>query len=171
MIILRELRIADAEHMYEFIEDRDISHNFVFTRYPFSKENFNEFITNSWSDTKNIHYAIVDDNEYVGTVSLKNINYVDRNAEYAIVIRKKFWGTKCAYEATKQIIEYGFKRINLHKIYFNVLSSNLRARKFYEKFGFIKENAFKEHMFINGKYEDLIWYCIFSTDNNETKHR
>lgn len=167
MISLRELRIADADYMCEFLEDPDISHNFIFTRYPFSMENFNEFIKISWGDTKNIHYAIVDDNnEYVGTVSLKNINYVDRNAEYAIVTRKKFWGTKCAYEATKQIIEYGFKRINLHKIYFNVLSSNLRVRNFYEKFGFIKENVFKEHMYINGKYEDLIWYCIFNTDNS-----
>lgn len=167
MINLRELRLDDAEYMTEFIKDKDISKQFLYTRYPFSQENFKEFIRDSWRNSNNIHFAIVDEHdEYIGTISLKNINYVDRNAEYAIVTRKKYWGTKSSYEATKQIIDYGFKRLNLHKIYLNVLSSNLRAKKFYEKFGFIQDGVFKQHLYINGKYEDLIWFSIFNTNNN-----
>lgn len=161
MIKLRELRIEDAEYMYEFVEDIAIADNFIFTRYAYSLENFYEFIKKSWGNTKDIHYAIVDkNNEYVGTVSLKNINYVDRNAEYAITVRRKFWGKQYASEATQKIIDYGFDRLNLHKIYLNVLSSNIRAIKFYEKYGFSRENSFKEHRYIDGKFVDLIWYCI-----------
>jgi RimJ/RimL family protein N-acetyltransferase len=164
MINLRELHIEDVELMSEFLNDHDISKNFLFTRYPFSKENFIEFVKSSWGDKNNIHFAIIESSteEYVGTVSLKNINYIDRNAEYAIVTRKKFWGTQCAFEATKQILEYGFNRLNLYKIYLNVLSSNSRAIKFYGKFGFIEENVFKDHVYVNGKFEDLHWYCIFN---------
>ena len=33
-------------------------------------------------------------------------------------------------------MQYSFNKLNLHKIYLNVLSSNERANKFYEKFGF-----------------------------------
>jgi len=51
-----------------------------------------------------------DDGEYAGTVSLKNINYVDRHAEYAIVVRKEFWGTGVAKDATEAIIDYGFRK-------------------------------------------------------------
>jgi RimJ/RimL family protein N-acetyltransferase len=161
MLKLRELRLEDIDEMYEFIEDNEIASNFIFTRYPSSKEGLGKFITKSWGNHNDIHFAITnEENKYVGTVSLKNINYVDRNAEYAIVLRKNFWGKNYAFEATKQIVEYGFQRINLHKIYLNVLSSNIRANKFYEKVGFKREGVFKEHLYVNGKYEDLNWYYI-----------
>jgi diamine N-acetyltransferase len=163
MVKLRELRLEDIDAMYEFIEDEEIALNFVFTRYPSSKEGLSKFITNSWGNHNDVHFAITnEENEYVGTVSLKNINYVDRNAEYAIALRKTFWGKNYAFEATKLIIEYGFNRINLHKIYLNVLSSNIRANKFYQKFRFKKEGLFKEHIYLNGKYEDLSWYYIIN---------
>lgn len=167
MLNLRELRIDDLEYMYEAFNDPDISKSFLFTRYPLSKEKLVNFIESSWKDANNIHYAIVSEHdEYVGTVSLKNINYLDRNAEYAIITRKKFWGQKYAYKATKTIINYGFNTLNLNKIYLNVLSSNIRANKFYEKFGFVKEGIFKEHVYIDGKYEDLNWYYILKKHFN-----
>jgi RimJ/RimL family protein N-acetyltransferase len=161
LITLRELRIEDVEKMYEFIENEETASNFIFTRYPFSKEKLNDFVIKSWSDSKNVHYAILAENgEYAGTVSLKGINYVDRNAEYAIVLRKEFWGKNVAYEATRKIIDYAFNRLNLNKVYLNVLASNKRANKFYEKFGFEFEGVFKKHLFVGGEYIDLNWYCI-----------
>lgn len=163
MIKLRALRISDAEKMYEFFSDSDIANNFIFTRTPFSIETLVEFIKSSWNDRNNVHFAMVEDNdEYIGTISLKNINFIDRNAEYAIMVGKEYWGTGYALEATNRIIEYGFKKLNLNKIYLNVLANNLRANKFYEKYGFIKEGTFKNHIYNNGEYVDLNWYCIFS---------
>ena len=161
MIKLRELRISDSEKMYEFLSDPDVSKNFVFTRMPFSIETLVDFIRRSWNDRSNVHFAIVGKNdEYIGTVSLKNINHIDGNAEYAIMTGKDYWGTGSALEATNLIIEYGFKRLNLKKIYLNVLAKNLRANRFYEKYGFMGEGTFKDHIFVDGKYEDLKWYCI-----------
>ena len=160
MVKLRSLLIDDATHMMEYINDEEISTNFKFTRYPFSREGFINFIEKSWSDSNNIHFAIESD-EYAGTISLKNINKIDRKAEYAIVVRKKFWGTGIAKEATEKIIQYGFNTLNLNKIYLNVLSSNTRANSFYQKMGFNFEGTFRRHVFVDGKYEDLNWFCIF----------
>lgn len=67
----------------------------------------------------------------------RNVNYIDRNAEYAIIVRKEYWGTNISKLATLKILEYGFNTINLNKIYLKVLSTNIRAIKFYEKIGFI----------------------------------
>lgn len=158
---LRELKLKDVDMMYQWMSDDDVTKSLIIGRYPNSKEKVEEFVKNSWYDKNNIHFAIVDDSDnYVGTVSLKNINYVDRNAEYAIAIHKKYWGKNFAKYATKQIIEYGFNRLNLYKIYLDVISDNIRANKFYQKYGFVKEATFKEHMYINGKMVDLNWYCI-----------
>ena len=163
---LRALKFEDASYMMEFINDAEISSNFKFTRNPFSEDGFKSFIQNSWSDKNNIHYAI-EEKEYSGTISLKNINTVDRTAEYAIVLRKKFWGTGIAKDATEKIIDYGFNTLNLKKIYLNVLSSNIRANKFYEKMGFKYEGKFTKHVYVNGKYEDLNWYCVFQEQKED----
>lgn len=161
---LRDLRIEDLPYMIEIIEDKEIAKNFLFTRFPYSEARMKNFIENSWVDRENIHFAIEDleSNEYLGTVSLKNVNFIDKNAEYAIFLRKKVWGSGVAYFATNAIIEYGFKTLNLNKIYLNVLSSNLRAIKFYEKYGFKYEATFKNHVYINGEYRDIVWYAIYN---------
>jgi diamine N-acetyltransferase len=161
MSILRALKFEDAKYMMEYIQDKEISNNFRFTKKSCSLDGFKIFIQESWTDKTNIHFAIEDD-EYVGTVSLKNINSVDRNAEYAIIIRKKYWGTGIAKDATRQIINYGFNTLNLKKIYLNVFSSNIRANKFYKNMGFKFEGTFKEHIYVNERYEDLNWYCTFN---------
>ncbi len=160
MILIRALKVEDSNFMMEFINDAEISSNFKFTRYPYSQDGFRNFIEKSWTDRTNIHFAIEAD-EYAGTISLKNINNIDRTAEYAIVVRKKFWGTGIAKEATEKLIQYGFNTLNLEKIYLNVLSSNGRANRFYQKMGFDFEGTFRRHVFVQGKYEDLNWYCIF----------
>ena len=148
-IKLRPLKLTDADYMKEFAEDEDISKNLLFTRYPFSTENMISFIKSSWEDRRNVHYAIANENdEYIGTISLKNISYIDKNAEYAIVTRKKFWGLNVASSATDKILNYGFNTLNLNKIYLNVLSSNLRAVRFYEKYGFKKKVFLKIIFFI-----------------------
>lgn len=158
---LRELQLKDLEKMYEWMTDPDVTHSLAIGRYPNSKANIENFIVKSWTDRNNVHFAIVtDQDEYVGTVSLKNIQWIDRNAEYAIALRKEFWGSEYAKFATDEILSYGFGKLNLHKIYLNVLSKNVRANTFYEKYGFIHEGTFKDHMFINGEMSDLNWYCM-----------
>lgn len=164
---LRPLLIEDATYMMEFINDKEVSTNFKFTRYPFSEENFKEFIKNSWNDKCNIHFAIQNEKgEYAGTISLKNINPIDRTAEYSIVVRRKFWGCGIAKEATENILDYGFRLLNLRKIYLNVLATNKRASKFYEKFGFEFEGTFKQHLFVSGTFVNLNWYCKFNDKLN-----
>lgn len=160
MIKLRELRIEDASIIAEIFSDEDTMKNFIHTRYPKSIESFEEFIKNSWGNKDNIHFGVAnEDSEFVGVVSLKEVDYVSGTAEYAIALRKKFWGMGYAKESTSLILKYGFNRLNLKKIYLNVPKSNVRANKFYNKFGFVLEATFKKHIFIDGEYVDLNWYC------------
>lgn len=98
--------------------------------------------------------------EYLGTISLKNIDLKNKNAEYAISTRKKARGTGANQKATESLLKYGFDKLQLHRIYLNVLSSNKRAISFYKKCGFIYEGKFKDHLFIDDRYQDLEWYAI-----------
>ncbi len=160
--MLRRLEEKDAPFMLEWMHDKLINCNF---KRPFGEmtiERVKVFINNSF-DEKNRHFAIVDVNdEYLGTVSLKNISQENGNAEYAIVTRKKVQGTGVARQATQEILQYAFEELGLHKIYLNVLSENVRARKFYEKCGFVQEEICEDSIRLNDGYESLVWYGIIN---------
>lgn len=74
--------------------------------------------------------------------------------------RKKAHGTGEALQATKELLDYAFKELGLHKVYLNVMEDNIRARKFYEKCGFMQEGIAKDAIRIAEKYISLVWYGI-----------
>ena len=158
--VLRRLQMKDAERMLEWMHDETIADNFRIDFSKYTIEQVEKFIEKSF-DEINQHFAIVDESDiYQGTISLKNISEEDNNAEYAIVMRADAQGKGYSAKATKEILEYAFKILGLHRVYLNVLENNVRARKFYEKMGFKQEGIFKEHYCLNGRYQNLWWYGI-----------
>jgi diamine N-acetyltransferase len=163
MINLRQLQLKDTDGMLEWMYNAELMENFRFDASKMTREKAEEFILQSHNDLIDKHYAIVsDEDEYLGTISLKNIDQESKNGEYAIALRKKVIGTGAAREATKLLLEKAFFHLELEKVYLNVLSENKRAIRFYEKYGFVKEGEFKKHVFSNGRLQDLCWYAIFN---------
>lgn len=165
MIKLRTLEYKDIPHMIEWMryeENKNIFQNNFLT---FTEEDARKFIEDSITE-QNINFAIVNDtnDEYLGTISLKNINKKNRNAEYAISTRKKIRGTGVSFEATKLILDFGFHQLNLIKIYLNVLTTNKRAIRFYKKVGFKYEGTFFKHLMINNQLIDLEWYAYYNEE-------
>lgn len=160
--MLRKLEEKDIPFMLEWMHDPTIN---CYFRYPFADmtlEKAKDFIKQSFDET-NQHFAITDNtDEYLGTVSLKNISKTNHNAEYAIVTRKKVHGIGVAQKATSQILHYAFDTLALHRVYLNVLSENIAARKLYEKCGFCMEGEAKDAVCIDGSYQNLIWYAIIA---------
>jgi len=159
--VLRSLVYDDIRYMKEFFEDSDISSQFKFTKKPYSEKTLRDFVDNSNGDV-DIHMAIEYDGEYAGTISLKNCDFVNKKCEYAIVLRKKFWSKGISKDASNKIIDYAFDVLEFNKVYLNVMSSNVRAMKFYKKIGFQFEGTFKKHLLIDNEFIDIDWYAIFN---------
>jgi RimJ/RimL family protein N-acetyltransferase len=158
--MLRKLKEKDVPYMLEWMHDKEITQNFRNDFGTYTEVMVKNFIKSSYND-KNRHFAFVDTNDiYLGTISLKNISYQDKNAEYAIVTRRSAQGTGQAYCATKEILEYAFHTLKLEKVYLNVLEENVRANQFYKKCGFELEGQARHHVCINGIFHNLNWYAI-----------
>lgn len=79
--------------------------------------------------------AIIVDDKYVGNIYLTDI--CEGHATYHIFIGDRgYWGKGVAYEASRQIIDYGFKELKLDKIVLEVRKQNERAVKLYLSLGF-----------------------------------
>lgn len=166
---LRKLQLQDAPLMLEWMHDDSVVH---YMGKDFSKMTLSDcenFIRSSVDESINVHRAIVsDDDVYLGTVSLKNINHEWSDAEFAITIRKAVMGTGASAYAIKAIIDYGFVNLDLSSVYWYVSKDNIRAVKFYDKNGFARVDASQvpasaEIEDPEGKY---IWYKV-DTNNRE----
>lgn len=159
---LRQLELKDAVGMYEWMSDERSKDCFHFDLSHVTVANAEKFITESIELARrnvSYHYAVVDDNdEYLGTISLEKIDLQAKTAAYAISMRYGVTGTGVAQKATEEILEIAFEKMNLNKVYLNVLADNVRAIKLYEKIGFVFEGEFRQHWIINGKIKSLRWY-------------
>ena len=165
--MIRKLRNDDIEPMMSWMKDTDVTCNLQADFCSFTVEQVQFFIDNSWTED-NVHFAIVDENDnYVGTISLKNIDKKSKNAEYAIVTAKTAHGKGYAKEATNDILNYAFNNLELEKVYLYVSVNNTKANRFYQKCGFIEEGVFRKHTLINGKLEDIRWFSMLKEEYNK----
>lgn len=88
---LRKLELKGAPLMFEWMHDETVVKDMQADFSSKTLEDCNHFILSSNDTRKNLHLAIVDENdEYMGTVSLKNIE--EDKAEFAITVRKYAMG-------------------------------------------------------------------------------
>lgn len=170
---LRNLEKKDAPLMLEWMHDESVVCNL---NKNFSDMTINDclgFIHQSIECEQSIHMAIVDESDdYLGTVSLKNIDYKKKYAEFAITIRKSAMGRGISKVGMFEILRIAFEKINLRQVYWYVSKENIRAIKFYDKLGFRKIGSNELMQYNELKEEEknsknIIWYEI---KNNEFEH-
>ena len=168
---LRQLEPKDATFMLEWMHDPDINQVFAAPFASFTLERVQAFIENAGKEPeKNLHLACVDEkDEYLGTISLKNINRENQNAEYAISFRKCAHGTGASRYATQEILRIAFEELGLEKVYLYVLSINPRANRFYQKVGFVHEGTLRKHVMHGEALCDELWYGVLRSEWEETR--
>ena len=115
----------------------------------------------------NVVLAMIENSthKHIGNISLQNINWINRNAEYAILLgNKNFWGKGIAAEASLLICHYGFERLNLHRIYCGTSAKNINMQKLADKMKMKQEGLRKEAMYKNGSFVDIVEYGVLKTD-------
>jgi [ribosomal protein S5]-alanine N-acetyltransferase len=95
----------------------------------------------------------------IGRCGLHNWNVEHKRAEIGYDIGdENFKRMGLMSEAVSAIIDYGFNTLNLHRIEAMVGSRNTPSLKIMEKFNFVREGLLRQHYYIDGKYEDSIFF-------------
>lgn len=159
---LRNLMEKDAPLMLEWMHDPDVTKGLA---GDFATKNLTDcqnFIKSCADDAENLHRAVVSDgDEYMGTVSLKQINRQTKTAEFAITIRKAAMQKGYAWYGMEKFLRLAFEEQDLECVYWCVSSENPRACKFYDKHGFQRVTHIPESALeIYGDRKDLYWYRV-----------
>lgn len=127
--------------------------------YPQSLERLQaEFAENAAKGGRDgTQFAIEVEGKCIGFCALFNPNATARTSELGIGIGDKdYWGKGYGRESVRLLLLYGFKYLNLRKIWLHVHGVNERAIRAYRACGFVEEGRLRAHVWSNGAYDDLL---------------
>jgi|TARA_B100002003_G_C14114657_1_gene536168 RimJ/RimL family protein N-acetyltransferase len=106
-------------------------------------------------------------NVHIGTASLK-INANHNIAEFGYFLGdKRYWGENAALEACSLLLEFGFNKIGLRKIWGGAYLTNISAIFNFKKMGFTQEGRFREHYLDGDTATDILFFSMFASEWNK----
>ena len=109
---------------------------------------------------KNKNKKIID---HIGNVCLDSLNWINRSAEFSIIIGdKEYWGKGIATNVLQLILCHAFIKLNLERVWLGTSEDNIGMQKSAIKAGMKREAVLIKNLFINGKYSDSIIFGINS---------
>ncbi len=100
-----------------------------------------------------------------GLISLKNYKPKYRSAELWYKTHSDYWGKGYATEAVNEVIRFGFRELNLHRIEAGCAVDNVGSIKVLEKVGFKLEGRKKLVLPLKTGWSDAFEYAILENDS------
>ncbi|MFE6172330.1 GNAT family N-acetyltransferase [Streptomyces sp. NPDC056464] len=125
----------------------------------------------AWYGSRNdqsdrLDLAIVDraSGELVGEAVLNDWDEYNRSCNFRILIGPDGRDRGLGTEAVRLIVGHGFEQLGLHRISLCVLSHNPRARRAYEKAGFVAEGVDRQSVWQSGEWIDEVRMAILAPE-------
>jgi ribosomal-protein-alanine N-acetyltransferase len=167
-LFLRKISLKDAESLFQYWSDPDVTKYLNVNTFRNIKQanNMIRLLNGLYKNGEGIRWAITikKDNTVIGTCGYNNWFKRSSRGEIGYEIGKKYWGNGYASEAIKEILNYGFKKMNLNRIEAFTVPEAIPSIKLLEKLGFKKEGLLKEFGYWNGKYWDENIYALLKKD-------
>lgn len=163
---LRSLKESDIWLLHQWINDPEVV-QYTNVYRPISEMEQKEWFYNTAYFKSHYVFGIehIAEEQLIGTCGLYDFDPIARKAEVRMKIGDtSYRGRGYGRESLDQLVSFGFKDLNLNKIWLRVLADNVSAVKLYEKAGFFQEGLLRRDMFIKGSYRDL---CIMSLLKSE----
>lgn len=97
----------------------------------------------------------------LGVAGLTDVDYVNRHAEFSLYIDPKQQRKGYGEAALKTLFDYGFRVLNLNKIYGETFSNNVDAIACFRKIGMDLVGTRSSHYFRDGEWLNAIMFEIF----------
>ncbi len=106
----------------------------------------------------------------LGLCSVTDINYVFKRCSWAFYlgdssVRGQGIGSKVEYN----VLNYVFNELNLNKLNCEVFVSNDKVIKMHEKFGFRREAYFRDHVFKDNQFLDVVELAMLKEEWDKLK--
>ena len=127
-----------------------------------------EWFTNYKKAKNKQFFTICDNSKPIGFMGLKNISKLNKNADAFLAIGEDdYRGKGIGKIALEWMINYGFKKLKLHKINAGVVKENIPSVRLCKSLGFVIEGEMKDEVFYKGKFYNFLSMAIFNENQNK----
>lgn len=167
-LILRKMTLYDSQDMYEYASDPEVT-KYVIWDYHKSIDDSISFLKSIIKKYENMEVSgwgieYKNNNKFIGTCGYVLWVPTHSLAEIAYALSRKYWERGLMTEAVKEVVKFGFEKMNLNRIYARCMVENVGSYKVLEKAGMKFEGVLREQMFIKGAFRDMKIYSILKKE-------
>lgn len=168
-LILRPLRESDAVAVAAGAGDKRVARYLIQVPSPYPISLAKSWVRHRsewWELGRGVTLAIAtrdDPSALLGTASLRRYAR-DRRAELGYWLIASAWGHGYATEATREIVDYGFRAFHLARVYAMVLAGNTTSERVLDKLGFVREGVQRQHVKKGRRLCDVTLYGVLRDD-------
>ena len=158
---LRPFSMSDAERLPEYTNNFRIA-KFLMDVFPhpYTVEDAKTFITMATKDDPVRIFSIDINGRASGAIGLHpQQDIFKKNAELGYWLAEPFWGKGIMTKAILEMVEFGFKAFDIHRIFARPFGTNIASQKVLEKAGFKLEARLEKTVFKYGEYLDELIYA------------
>ena len=158
-LLLRRLRADDAEDMFEYASDPEVTHYLTWFPHPDSRytRDYLEYLGTRYRVGDFFDWAITlkESGKMIGTCGFTSFDYTNDSAEMGYVLNPKYRGQGIVPEALRAVLDFGFDNLALHRAEAKFIEGNEASRRVMEKVGMKFEGIKRGGMLIKGEYRDI----------------
>ncbi len=160
-LLLRPWSAGDVDDFLAYSGDDEMSSFIPGVSRRYTRRDAEEFVAKrimrSW-DT-NPSFAMVLDSTVIGGIGLR-IDVVNETANLAYGIARAHWGKGLTTEAARAVVDFGFEKYGLEKVFAVADLRNRRSWRVMEKVGMTRDGVLRSHTKVRDGRSDDVYYCI-----------
>jgi RimJ/RimL family protein N-acetyltransferase len=159
---------SDIPALMPLIGAREVAATTLRIPHPYTESDAQDFMADTKEELLNgsglrLGIVVRQGDTLCGGVGLR-MESDHRRAELGYWIGVPYWGKGYATEAAGAMVNYGFKRLGLHRIFASHLVDNSASARVLRKIGMRHEGTQRGHILKWGKFLDLEMYGMLASD-------
>ncbi len=168
-LLIREFQRSDREALLAVVRDPDqIKHMRLFLDTESQLDDFLSMVTTAAGAEPRLqwHFAVeaAATGRYVGSCCLMIEEHSPSSAELGYWFLREAWGKGYATEASAAMLELGFRRLGLHRVWGQCHAQNAASARVMEKLGMTYEGTLREDVWLRGSYRSSQVYGMLEDE-------
>lgn len=165
-VVLRQLDASHIDGTWQALHDPE-SIRFTGTHAAFSREQVERYLADRPGAPDRADWAVLraGDGAYLGEAVLNELDAPNESMSFRIALAGPHaFGRGHGTEATRLVLDFAFDTVGLHRVGLEVFDFNARARRVYEKCGFVREGVLRDALLWEGRRHDALVMSVLATD-------
>jgi RimJ/RimL family protein N-acetyltransferase/catechol 2,3-dioxygenase-like lactoylglutathione lyase family enzyme len=162
-LILRDLVLSDFDAVHEYASDPLVTR---FTSFgPNTADETRDFLNRSIHagsvSPRQIHtFAVIEQGtgHLIGSCGLEPCDGTGRHYVFGYCLNRHWWGRGFGQEAADALVQFGFDRLQAHRLWAHVFLGNAASVRILEGLGFRREGLALQSLYLRNAWHDILTF-------------